>query len=62
MTTATLTLTEKTVASLIEHRDAIRADLAKMGANKIGTPWHTDRVNDLQLTIKRLDLIEQMAR
>ena len=45
---------EATIASLTEYRDALRADLATMGAAKLETRWHTDRVRELEATERRL--------
>ena len=46
--------TSKTLRDLEDYRDAIRAELATMSDAKIGTAWHTDRVDALWLTLNAI--------
>ena len=58
MTTATTTTRlQKTIASLIEHSDAIGMDLATMPGWKQGTARALDRQRDLDATNYRLTML-----
>lgn len=61
MTTTMTTARDRSIARLIEIREAAREDLAGMTPAKFGSTWQSDRIDLIHRCNRQIERLEDMA-